>query len=55
VYDEHLGALKLLIRFGDALPVKQHLEYFDAATRTVTAGFGAAFARELAAAMASAK
>ncbi|CAE6811638.1 hypothetical protein R69746_05648 [Paraburkholderia aspalathi] len=55
VYDEHLGALKLLIRFGDALPVKQHLQYFDSATRTVNAGFGAAFARELAAAMATAR
>ncbi|MBV2180903.1 MAG: hypothetical protein KUL86_06660 [Castellaniella sp.] len=33
------GKLKLLIRFGDALPVKQHLGFIDVAQRTVAQNF----------------
>ncbi|CAB3742608.1 hypothetical protein LMG24238_06909 [Paraburkholderia sediminicola] len=35
VHDKHLGALKLLIRFGDALPVKQQLNWGKKAKQTV--------------------
>ena len=49
------GHLKLLIRFGDALPVKQRLHYVDRATKIVNAKFTAYFGEELAKAMATAR
>lgn len=35
LYDKHLGALKLLIRFGDALPVKKQLNWGKRAKQIV--------------------
>lgn len=49
------GKLKLLIRFGDALPVKQHLHYKDRAQKVIARNFDREFGRALAKAMASAK
>jgi hypothetical protein len=49
------GALKLLIRFGDALPVKQHLAYRDRAKRIVGANINKELGKALAKAMATAK
>lgn len=53
VHDKHLGALKLLIRFGDALPVKQHLNFFMRAQQMVNMGFRREFGRALARAIAT--
>lgn len=47
--------LKLLIRFGDALPVEQHLDWGDTAAEIVSKGFDRAFAISFARAMATAK
>lgn len=55
LHDKHLGALKLLIRFGDALPVTQHLDYFKRAQQIVNRNFEKEFGRALAKAIASAK
>jgi hypothetical protein len=52
-YDKHLGALKLLIRFGDALPVTQHLHFFMRAQQTVNMGFEREFGRALGKAIAT--
>lgn len=49
------GRLKLLIRFGDALPVKQRLGYRDRATRIVNANFNREFGAAMARAIASAR
>jgi hypothetical protein len=49
------GALKLLIRFGDALPVKKHLGYQARARAVVNANFNVELGRALAKGMASAK
>lgn len=49
------GHLKLLIRFGDALPVKQHLDYRQRAQQLVNRRFNAVFGAMLAKAMATAK
>jgi hypothetical protein len=52
MYDKQLGALKLLIRFGDAMPVTQHLDYVkraqDIVNRNFTREFGQALGRALA-------
>ncbi|MET3134993.1 hypothetical protein AAKU55_005296 [Oxalobacteraceae bacterium GrIS 1.11] len=49
------GALKLLIRFGDALPVKKHLGYQARAKAIVNANIDREMSRALAQAMASAR
>lgn len=49
------GKLKLLIRFGDQLEVKQHLGYRVTAKKTINANFNAEFSTALAKAMASAR
>ncbi len=49
------GRLKLLIRFGDALPVKKQLHYRDRARRTISANFNREFGKASAKALASAK
>lgn len=49
------GALKLLLRFGDALPVKKHLGYQARATAVVNANFNREMGKALARAMASAR
>lgn len=54
VFHKQLGALKLLIRFGDALPVKKHLDYMARAQQTVQRGFNAAFTAALGKAIATA-
>jgi hypothetical protein len=51
---EH-GRLKLLIRFGDALPVTQHLGFEDRARQIVTANVGAIFNAAMAKAIATMK
>lgn len=48
------GALKLLLRFGDALPVKKHLGYQARATAVVNANFNREFGKALAKALATA-
>jgi hypothetical protein len=55
MYDKHLGALKLLIRFGDALPVTQHLNFELRAQQIVNMGFRREFGRALGKAIASAR
>lgn len=47
--------LKLLIRFGDALPVKEHLDWGDTAQEIFDAGFNRAFAIGFAKALQSAR
>jgi hypothetical protein len=49
------GHLKLIIRFGDALPVKQHLGYQARAKAIVDANFNNEFKKALNQAMATAK
>lgn len=49
------GHLKLLIRFGDALPVKQHLDYRQRAQQLVNRRFNAVFGAALGKAIATAK
>ena len=49
------GRLKLLVRFGDAIPVRQHLGYRERAKKVIEANFNAEFGKALAKAMASAK
>lgn len=49
------GHLKLLIRFGDAQPVKQHLNFGSRAQAVVKANAAAEFAKALAKALATAK
>jgi hypothetical protein len=49
------GGLKLLIRFGDALPVKTRLEYHALARSIVDRDFKKVFAEQLLKALASAK
>jgi len=49
------GGLKLLIRFGDALPVKQHLNYRQRAEKIVRDTFQAEMSKALAAAMKTAR
>lgn len=55
LHDKKLGALKLLIRFGDALPVTQHLDYFKRAQQIVNRSFEKEFGRALGNAIASMK
>jgi hypothetical protein len=55
IYDAVHGALRLLIRFGDALPVKKHLNFEARADALVEASAGRAFGVALAKAIASAK
>lgn len=55
VHDKHLGALKLLIRFGDALPVTQHLNYANRGRQIVDRNFNREFGRALARAIATAR
>lgn len=47
--------LKLLIRFGDALPVKQHLAWGSTAAKIVAANFDKDFGKAMAMAIATAK
>lgn len=47
--------LTLLIRFGDALPVKQHIDWEGTAQRIVTGNFDRVFGRALAKAIATAR
>lgn len=49
------GHLKLLIRFGDALPVKEHLPWGETARRIVNANFKQDFDAAMAKALATAK
>ncbi|MFP3428751.1 hypothetical protein SB781_03275 [Paraburkholderia sp. SIMBA_061] len=49
------GHLKLLVRFGDALPVKRHLEFGDRALESVDANFDGEFEKAMAKALATAK
>jgi hypothetical protein len=49
------GPLKLLIRFGNALPVKQHLNFHTRGLAVVKATFAAAFKKAMANAIATAK
>lgn len=49
------GGLKLLIRFADAHPVRQHLGYFSLAEKIVRKNFRQVMGRELAKAISSAK
>ena len=49
------GHLKLLIRFGDALPVKQRWNYNDRAKKIIGANFNKEFSKALAIAMATAR
>lgn len=49
------GGLKLLIRFGDALPVRKHLGYQARATAVVNANFNREMGKALAQAMATAR
>jgi hypothetical protein len=51
---EH-GALKLLIRFGDAVPVKQHLGFEDRARAIVAANVGTIFEAAMTQAIATMK
>ncbi len=55
IFSQEHGALKLLIRFGDALPVKQRLDFRSRAGALVAANVGPAFARALAKALATAR
>lgn len=49
------ATLKLIIRFGDALPVKERLHYRSKAQNIVSRGIGPAFERAMAKAMATAR
>lgn len=49
------GRLKLLVRFGDALPVRQHLDYRERADWVIRKQFNKAFGQALARALATAK
>ncbi|MDE3022247.1 MAG: hypothetical protein KGI54_10340 [Pseudomonadota bacterium] len=49
------GHLKLLIRFGRSLPVKQHLKYFEMANKIVKQHFNAEFGSALAKAISTAR
>lgn len=49
------GKLKLLVRFGDALPVRQHLGFHERAAKIVADHFGSDLMQALDEAMASAK
>lgn len=49
------GGMKLLIRFGDALPVKKRLGYGTKARQVIDRGWNAAFARAMAGALATAR
>lgn len=49
------GHMKLLVKFEDAHPVRQHLDWFGVARKTVAKEFNREFGRALARAIASAK
>ena len=49
------GHLKLLIKFADAHPVRQHLDWFGVAERSIRRNFPAAMADALAQALATAR
>lgn len=55
IYHATLGALKLLIRFGSAVDVKQHLDFVSRGRALVFAGAAGAFAKALTKALASAR
>lgn len=55
LHDKHLGALKLLIRFGDALPVTQHLDFMKRGQQIVDRNFTKEFGRALARAIATSR
>jgi hypothetical protein len=55
VYSTAHGALKLMIRFGDALPVKTHLNFRVRAQKVITMNAGPAFVRAITKALATAK
>jgi hypothetical protein len=55
IYDAQHGALKLLVLFGNALPVKQRLDFVARGESVANTAMEAAFARALAKAMATAK
>ena len=55
LYDKHLGALKLLIRFGDALPVKKQLNWGKRAKQIVDQWIDKDLSSALAAARRSAR
>jgi hypothetical protein len=55
VFDATQGALKLLIRFGNAVPVTKHLGFHDRAVAIVKAVFVDAFASALGKAIGSAR
>lgn len=54
-YTNMTGHLKLLVRFADAHPVKQRLDWFAVADHTVRGQFNGVFGRALARAIATAK
>lgn len=49
------GHLRLLIRFGDAMPVRRHLEFGERALESVDANFAREFDKAMAKAVATAK
>jgi hypothetical protein len=49
------GHLKLLIRFGDAIPVRRHLEFGERALESVDANFASEFDKAMAKAVVTAK
>lgn len=49
------GALKLLVAFDQAHPVRQHLDWFGVAERSINKHFGAAMSQALAKALATAR
>jgi hypothetical protein len=55
LYNAAQGALKLLIRFGNAVEVKTHLGFYDRAATIVKAGLPAAFEAAMQRALKSAK
>ena len=55
VYDPQHGALKLLIRFGRAVPVTQHLNFVATATSLIKARFRPAFQAAIDRALASSR
>lgn len=55
IYSPEHGALKLLLRFGDALPVRKHLDFKLRAAKVVAVNAGPAFARALARSLSTAR
>lgn len=55
IYSAEHGALKLLLRFGEALPVRKHLDFKARAAKVIAINAGPVFARAMAKALASAR